>query len=176
VPIYEYQCDDCADRFEVRQSMKDDPLTTCPRCGKHVQRLISSPAIMFKGSGWYVTDYSGKHPVEHDFKHLKHSDNRTVVFHHQEDSGATGALTRGCGFGRGFLLGLSLLPNLCGWLHSAGLRRCDFRRLRQPFLCCSQTILQTIDHGRLIAICPGEFIHLRLQIVFHLRKGGELIL
>src|SRR5438445_8819103 len=60
VPIYEYQCDDCADRFEVKQSMKDDPLTTCPRCGKHVQRLISSPAIMFKGSGWYVTDYSDK--------------------------------------------------------------------------------------------------------------------
>jgi len=54
VPIYEYQCDDCADRFEVKQGMKDDPLTTCPRCGKHVQRLISSPAIMFKGSGWYV--------------------------------------------------------------------------------------------------------------------------
>jgi len=60
VPIYEYQCDDCTDRFEVKQSMKDDPLTTCPRCGKHVHRLISSPAIMFKGSGWYVTDYSEK--------------------------------------------------------------------------------------------------------------------
>jgi putative FmdB family regulatory protein len=60
VPIYEYQCDGCEDRFEVKQSMKDDPLTTCPRCGKRVQRLISSPAIMFKGSGWYVTDYSDK--------------------------------------------------------------------------------------------------------------------
>jgi putative FmdB family regulatory protein len=60
VPIYEYQCDGCADRFEVKQSMKDDALTTCPRCGKHLQRLISSPAIMFKGSGWYVTDYSDK--------------------------------------------------------------------------------------------------------------------
>ena len=60
MPIYEYQCDSCADRFEVKQSMKDDPLTTCPRCGKRVQRLISSPAIMFKGSGWYVTDYSDK--------------------------------------------------------------------------------------------------------------------
>jgi len=60
VPIYEYQCEGCADRFEVKQSMKDDPLTTCPRCGKRVQRLISSPAIMFKGSGWYVTDYSDK--------------------------------------------------------------------------------------------------------------------
>ena len=60
MPIYEYQCEDCTDRFEIKQSMKDDPLTTCPRCGKRVQRLISSPAIMFKGSGWYVTDYSEK--------------------------------------------------------------------------------------------------------------------
>ena len=60
MPIYEYQCEDCGDKFEVKQSMKDDPLTTCPRCGKRVQRLISSPAIMFKGSGWYVTDYSEK--------------------------------------------------------------------------------------------------------------------
>ena len=60
MPIYEYQCEGCADRFEVKQSMKDDPLTTCPQCGKRVQRLISSPAIMFKGSGWYVTDYSDK--------------------------------------------------------------------------------------------------------------------
>jgi putative FmdB family regulatory protein len=60
VPIYEYQCDGCADKFEVKQGMKEDPLTTCPRCGKRLQRLISSPAIMFKGSGWYVTDYSDK--------------------------------------------------------------------------------------------------------------------
>jgi putative FmdB family regulatory protein len=60
VPIYEYQCEACAERFEIKQGMKDDPLTACPRCGKRVQRLISSPAIMFKGSGWYVTDYSDK--------------------------------------------------------------------------------------------------------------------
>ena len=60
MPIYEYQCENCADRFEIKQGMKDDPLTACPRCGKRVQRLISSPAIMFKGSGWYVTDYSEK--------------------------------------------------------------------------------------------------------------------
>lgn len=60
MPIYEYQCEGCAYRFEVKQSMKDDPLTTCERCGKSVKRLISSPGIMFKGSGWYVTDYSDK--------------------------------------------------------------------------------------------------------------------
>ncbi|RPH80165.1 MAG: hypothetical protein EHM80_06005 [Nitrospiraceae bacterium] len=60
VPIYEYQCESCTERLEIKQSMKDDPLTACPRCGKPVRRLISSPAIMFKGSGWYVTDYSDK--------------------------------------------------------------------------------------------------------------------
>lgn len=60
MPIYEYQCDSCTYRFEVKQSIKDDPLSTCARCGKAVRRLISSPGIMFKGSGWYVTDYSDK--------------------------------------------------------------------------------------------------------------------
>lgn len=60
MPIYEYVCDGCAYRFERKQSIKDDPVATCERCGKSVTRLISSPAIMFKGSGWYVTDYSDK--------------------------------------------------------------------------------------------------------------------
>ena len=60
MPIYEYQCDSCSYQFEVKQSIKDDALTTCERCGKSLRRLISSPGIMFKGSGWYVTDYSNK--------------------------------------------------------------------------------------------------------------------
>lgn len=60
MPIYEYQCDSCSYKFEVKQSMKDDPISTCERCGQPVRRLISSPGIMFKGSGWYVTDYSDK--------------------------------------------------------------------------------------------------------------------
>ena len=60
MPIYEYLCQDCAYRFELKQSIKDDPLATCERCGKAVHRLISAPAIMFKGTGWYVTDYSDK--------------------------------------------------------------------------------------------------------------------
>ena len=60
MPIYEYQCDSCTEKFEIKQGMKDDALTACPRCGKRVERLISTPAIMFKGSGWYVTDYSDK--------------------------------------------------------------------------------------------------------------------
>lgn len=60
MPIYEYLCQDCAHKFELKQSMKDEPLATCERCGKAVSRLISAPAIMFKGTGWYVTDYSDK--------------------------------------------------------------------------------------------------------------------
>lgn len=60
MPIYEYLCSSCAHRFEVKQSIKDDPIKECVRCGKEVTKLISPPAIMFKGSGWYITDYSDK--------------------------------------------------------------------------------------------------------------------
>ena len=60
MPIYEYVCDGCAYRFERKQSIKDDATAICDRCGKSATRLISSPAILFKGSGWYVTDYSDK--------------------------------------------------------------------------------------------------------------------
>lgn len=60
MPIYEYLCASCAHRFEIKQSIKDDPIKECVRCGKEVTKLISPPAIMFKGSGWYITDYSDK--------------------------------------------------------------------------------------------------------------------
>ena len=60
MPIYEYLCPSCQHRFEVRQKVSDAPVSTCVRCGKAVTKLISPPAIMFKGSGWYVTDYSDK--------------------------------------------------------------------------------------------------------------------
>lgn len=60
MPIYEYLCQDCAYTFELKQSMKDEPIATCVRCGRSVGRIISAPAIMFKGSGWYITDYSDK--------------------------------------------------------------------------------------------------------------------
>jgi putative FmdB family regulatory protein len=62
MPLYEYQCDACAHRFEVIQKFSDPPVETCPKCGGAVSKLLSSPAIQFKGSGWYITDYarSGK--------------------------------------------------------------------------------------------------------------------
>ena len=60
MPIYEYVCQNCRHQFEVRQKFSDDPISNCVRCGKAVTKIISAPAIMFKGSGWYVTDYSDK--------------------------------------------------------------------------------------------------------------------
>ena len=60
MPLYEYECDSCGHRFEVIQKFSDAPLDTCPKCGKSVHKLMSSPAIQFKGSGWYITDYAKK--------------------------------------------------------------------------------------------------------------------
>jgi putative FmdB family regulatory protein len=57
MPLYEYECDACAHRFEVIQKFSDAPITTCPACGGAVHKLVSSPAIQFKGSGFYLTDY-----------------------------------------------------------------------------------------------------------------------
>lgn len=60
MPLYEYQCEQCAHRFEVIQKFSDPPVETCPRCNGAVRKLLSSPAIQFKGSGWYITDYAKK--------------------------------------------------------------------------------------------------------------------
>jgi len=59
MPTYEYECKSCAHNFEVFQSMSDEPLKECPECGKEVRRLIfGGSGIIFKGSGFYVTDKS----------------------------------------------------------------------------------------------------------------------
>ena len=60
MPLYEYECDDCGHRFELIRKFSDQPLTVCPACEGRVRKLVSSPAIQFKGTGWYVTDYARK--------------------------------------------------------------------------------------------------------------------
>jgi putative FmdB family regulatory protein len=60
MPLYEYQCDACGNRFEKIQRFSDPPADVCPACGGSVRKLLSSPAIQFKGSGWYITDYAKK--------------------------------------------------------------------------------------------------------------------
>ena len=58
MPLYEYNCQRCGEKFEVIQKFSDEPLTIHDGCGGPVVRLISPPALQFKGTGWYVTDYA----------------------------------------------------------------------------------------------------------------------
>lgn len=63
MPTYDYECTECGHRFEAFQNMSDKALTKCPECGKKVKRLISSGAgFIFKGSGFYATDYKKSSP------------------------------------------------------------------------------------------------------------------
>jgi putative FmdB family regulatory protein len=63
MPLYEYKCDACGHRFEKIQKFSDPLVDTCPKCGGVVHKLVSSPAIQFKGSGFYITDYAKKDHV-----------------------------------------------------------------------------------------------------------------
>ncbi|MFN7992347.1 MAG: FmdB family zinc ribbon protein [Bryobacteraceae bacterium] len=67
MPMYEYKCASCGTVFEVIQKFSDQPLREHPGCGGVVERLISAPALQFKGTGWYVTDY-GKNGSSHSEK------------------------------------------------------------------------------------------------------------
>ncbi len=58
MPLYEYKCDSCGATFEIIQRFSDPPVTACRQCGAPVHKVLSAPAIQFKGSGWYVTDYA----------------------------------------------------------------------------------------------------------------------
>ena len=58
MPIYEYECRKCKAHVEAFQKVSDKPLTKCRKCGGKLEKKISAPAIQFKGSGWYVTDYA----------------------------------------------------------------------------------------------------------------------
>jgi putative FmdB family regulatory protein len=60
MPLYEYQCKKCSHRFEKIQKFSDRMVKKCPECGGVVEQMISAPAVQFKGSGWYVTDYAKK--------------------------------------------------------------------------------------------------------------------
>src|SRR4051794_34981930 len=63
MPLYEYECDACGHKFEKIQKFSDPIESKCPKCGGPVHKLMSSPAIQFKGSGFYITDYAKKDHV-----------------------------------------------------------------------------------------------------------------
>lgn len=77
MPLYEYECKKCGERTEVLQRAKDKPLAKCPKCGGAVVKLISSPAIQFKGNGWYVTDYPKKGSTAAGSKHEPQAGSKT---------------------------------------------------------------------------------------------------
>ena len=60
MPLYEYKCKKCGRKMEKIRKFSDPPLTVCEHCGGELEQLLSSPAIQFKGTGWYVTDYAKK--------------------------------------------------------------------------------------------------------------------
>jgi len=82
MPTYQYRCKSCGYEFEEFQSITEDPLETCPKCGGFVHRLISGGAgLLFKGSGFYITDYRSK-----DYKAKAANDKPTTT-----ESGSSGS-------------------------------------------------------------------------------------
>ena len=65
MPLYEYKCSKCSSVFEVIQKIDEPPLKKCFKCGAAVFKVISPPALQFKGSGWYITDYAQKEKSLH---------------------------------------------------------------------------------------------------------------
>ncbi len=76
MPLYEYECTKCHRRTEKIEPVNGPHLKKCPHCGGKVESLISAPAIQFKGSGWYVTDYAGKSPASESAKDDKSSSDK----------------------------------------------------------------------------------------------------
>ncbi len=68
MPLYEYRCLNCDAHFEKIQKFSDPPIKTCEACGGKLEQLLSSPAIQFKGTGWYITDYPKKSSAQSSSK------------------------------------------------------------------------------------------------------------
>lgn len=79
MPTYEYVCESCGYRFEAFQNMSDSPLTTCPQCGGRIKRLISGgTGLIFKGAGFYETDYKHKKAKEAKKEEPKKKENKAA--------------------------------------------------------------------------------------------------
>jgi len=91
VPLHEYQCKKCKHRFEKIQKFSDRPLRKCPECGGPLEQLLHAPAVQFKGTGWYVTDYASKKeasasPSKSDGASEKTDKKETTDGHKEKDS------------------------------------------------------------------------------------------
>ena len=76
MPLYEYECSKCRALFEILQRVNDPPPKKCLKCGGRLKKVISPPAIQFKGSGWYVTDYAQKNSTSQNSQEKKKPDSK----------------------------------------------------------------------------------------------------
>ena len=88
MPLYEYECKKCGHRFEKIQKFSDRMVKKCPVCGGKVEQMISAPAVQFKGSGWYVTDYAKK-PASGDGDSKDKKDDKTKPDASSKDSSSS---------------------------------------------------------------------------------------
>ena len=90
MPLYEYECDACGQRFEAIRKFSESNLSECTLCGKGpVRRLMSSPAIQFKGTGWYITDYSSKGKSSESSEAANSSKSETTKTETKTETGST---------------------------------------------------------------------------------------
>src|SRR5690348_18075360 len=93
MPLYEYECKKCGHRFERIQKFSDPHVKKCPDCGGPVEQVISAPAVQFKGTGWYVTDYAKKSsaPSSHSDSSSKNDDKKDDKADQKSDKKDTGS-------------------------------------------------------------------------------------
>jgi putative FmdB family regulatory protein len=91
VPLYEYKCLKCGRKTEKIENMNGPHLKKCPHCGGKVEAMFSAPAIQFKGSGWYVTDYGGKKSGSDSGKEEKAAESKDTKDAAAKDSAAKGS-------------------------------------------------------------------------------------
>jgi putative FmdB family regulatory protein len=91
MPLYEYECLGCRERNEVIQKFSDAPLKVCEACGGELRKILSAPAIQFKGTGWYVTDYGkgGQSRSERDGKSDTKEEKKTTSKSEAKDSSSS---------------------------------------------------------------------------------------
>ncbi|KJR41422.1 regulatory protein, FmdB family [Candidatus Magnetoovum chiemensis] len=89
MPIYEYECSNCKDMFEITQKITEDPLSVCQKCGGELRKLISSASFVLKGSGWYVTDYPSEHRRQALTKENKNGNDKAHTTEKQETKSET---------------------------------------------------------------------------------------
>ncbi len=89
MPLYEYQCQKCHKRYEKIQKLNEPPCKKCPACGGPLKKLFSSPAIQFKGDGFYITDYAKKAPAGGETKTDKPAPTKTKASEEKKSEAKT---------------------------------------------------------------------------------------